>query len=144
MYNNELIMKLKKINNKIKKNLMSSEIIQNDELLTTTQGYVLGFIRNHNLDNIDVFQKDIEKAFRISKAFASEIVFTMEKSGYVKRVALTSDARYKKIIVTDLGVKKLEIIDGELNKVQSNMTISLDENEHKQLLFLLDKIEKNL
>ena len=75
----------------------------------------------------DIFQKDLEMEFEMRPSTASELLKKMESKGYIVRESDKSDARLKKILVTDKsrinedrirkGVFKLEReAEGRLSK----------------------------
>ena len=53
----------------------------------------------------DIFQKDFENEFTIRRSTASNILGLMEKRKLIKRVSVKTDARLKKIVLTENGQK---------------------------------------
>ena len=51
--------------------------------LTTMHGRILGYLK-HNQDR-DVFQKDIEETFNITRSSVTGVVKLMEQKGYIRR-----------------------------------------------------------
>ena len=64
-------------------------------------GRILGYLK-HNQDR-DVFQKDIEEAFNITRSSVTGVVKLMEQKGYIRRESVAGDARLKKLCLTELG-----------------------------------------
>lgn len=135
---------LKKIDSKIKCTLKNSEAFQKDEDLTRAQGYIIGFIYRKTCNGEDVFQKNMEIAFKISKATISELLLNMEQKGYIERITYEKDARYKKIVLTELGLKKQTIVNDELGIIQDKMLIDFTKEEKEQLLSFLLRMESKL
>ena len=52
----------------------------------------------------DVFQKDVEEAFHITRSSVTSAVQLMEKKGYITRRSVPCDARLKKLALTDRGI----------------------------------------
>ena len=53
----------------------------------------------------DIFQKDVEDAFHINRSSVTSAVKLMEKKGYITRQPVSTDARLKKLKLTDEGIK---------------------------------------
>ena len=49
----------------------------------------------------EIFQRDFEQRFSIRRSTASNILKTMEQNGFIQRVSVESDARLKRIILTE-------------------------------------------
>lgn len=140
----DILKALKAIDRKIKRNLNNSEAFKNDEILTSMKGYLIGYIFGKSLEKEDVFQKDIEKQFRISKATCSEIIANMEHDGYIKRIVLSEDARCKRIVLTELGLKTHMLVDEALFNIQEEMMSEFSNEEREQLLAFLARMEAKL
>ena len=77
------------------------------------QRWTLGFLKDHS--DCEVYQKDIEEAFSISRATASNMLGVMERKGLIKRVAVSHDARLKRLVLTD---KAAALLDGAERDIQ--------------------------
>ena len=73
----------------------------NPDRATLMHTWIIGFIQEREEKNIDTFQKDIEKEFSINRSTTSEMIKLMCKKGMIKRVAVSHDARLKKIVLTE-------------------------------------------
>lgn len=98
--------------------------------LTRTQAVILRHVEIESAKQ-DIFQKDIEKEFRIRKSSVTSVIQLLEKNGYIKRESVSEDARLKKIVLTD---KALEIN----NKIGNSM-----ENREEKFYKVLTKKEIN-
>lgn len=70
--------------------------------LTQMQGWIIGYLYDHS--SVDVFQKDIEAQFHIARSTATGILKLMEKRGFLYRESVSSDARLKRLVLTDKGI----------------------------------------
>ena len=70
---------------------------------TRMQCATLHYLRQHK--GKDVFQKDLEVAFSISGATATNILKVMEKDGLITRLPMEKDARLKKLQMTEKGIR---------------------------------------
>ena len=64
-----------------------------------SQGYIIKFL-SENLE-VDIFQKDIEKRFKVRRSTVTSALNRMEKAGLVKRESVAHDSRLKKISLTE-------------------------------------------
>ena len=75
------------------------------ESMTGTNGCIIGYLAENS--GRDVFQKDIEKAFGITRSTASKVINLMEQKGLVERQSVSCDARLKKIVLTEKSKAKI-------------------------------------
>ena len=79
--------------------------------LTTMQNRVLHYILARSLEN-PVYQKDIEKEFKVSKSTVTEILQLMEKNGFIIRKSSKRDGRMKRILPTEKAITiQKEVMD---------------------------------
>ena len=76
------------------------------EELTSMHGRILGYLYWSRPK--DVYQKDIEEHFNITRSSVAGIVKLMEQKGYILRQSVQGDARLKKLSLTDLGTQACE------------------------------------
>lgn len=112
--------------------------------LTGLQARVLGYISKANEDGNDVYQKNIETEFKISRASVTSLLNTMEKNGYVQRSRVKGDARLKKIVLTEKTRLKEERNRNMLNEYERLLAKDLTEQEADMLIKLLNKISSNI
>ena len=133
---------MRRISNLIKRNIDNAMSGKNFEKLTGMQGRVIGYLY-HNMGK-EVFQKDIENEFSIRRSTATTMLQTMEKHGLIKRVSVESDARLKRIILTEMAIKRHKIFETEIERVENGVLAGLTNDEADTLFKLLDKIKSNL
>ena len=68
----------------------------------------------------------------------------MEKKGYILRVSVPTDARLKKILLTEKGEKLYYKVRDHIHETETFLVKGMTEEEVEQLLFLLGKIKNNL
>lgn len=142
-------MKLKRLACEISrvKNLLSRYTQNRDQIkyaekLTSANSHILGFLARQ--ENNDVYQKTIEERFSITKSTASKILKLMEQNGLIERVAVDNDARLKKIILTEEGIKVHQMIKDNLEEVQEVALTGFSDDERNQLFDYLERIKSNL
>lgn len=85
-------------------------------------------------------QKDIQESLGVQPATVSELISKLESKEFVNRERSETDKRVVMLTITELGKKALEkrIRETSADKVE----ICLDEEEQKELIVLLDKLNE--
>lgn len=110
--------------------------------VTVMHGWIIGYL-SHNI-NTDIYQKDIESEFAISRSTVTNILKLMEKKGYITRTSVESDARLKKISLTDKGKQTGAILQKAVDENEKVFNKLLDEDEKKNFLLLIKKLRYGL
>lgn len=77
--------------------------------LTKMQGWFIRYLYEHSAE--DIFQKDLESHFRIARSTATGILQLMEKRGLILREPVPSDARLKRLVLTEKAIAhQVEVI----------------------------------
>lgn len=98
--------KIRLLHNQLHKN-MEAKREENEDNLTGMQRWTLGFLKDHA--DREVYQRDIEEAFSVSRATASNMLAVMERKGLIERAQVSHDARLKRLVLTD---KAAALLDG--------------------------------
>lgn len=106
------------------------------------QAMVLKFIKD-NPEKI-VYQKDIEEELCIRKATASQLINRMEKNGFINRVTVSKDKRYRQLVITEQGKNSLSKIDHLIDRTEKKMKSDLSSEELTTFFNLLGKIKKSI
>lgn len=106
------------------------------------QGGILGYLFDHR--DQPVYQKDLEKEFRISRATATNTLQVMERDGLVVRQAMDKDARLKRIQLTDEAYANHKEIEKHMRMLDRRMLQGMSEEEAAELLRLLKLVLGNL
>lgn len=112
------------------------------ESMTGTNGCIIGYLAENN--DRDVFQKDIEKAFGITRSTASKVINLMEQKGLVERQSVSYDARLKKIVMTDKSKAISHLMAEDMDLVESVLTDGFSSEEKKALYNYLQRMKQNL
>lgn len=107
---------------------------------------VNGWAIHYFYENRDkqVFQRDFEERFSIRRSTASNILKTMEQNGFIERVSVESDARLKKIILTDKAIKIHEEIMRDIERRETLLKKGFTNAEIEQFLAMIDRLILNL
>ena len=133
---------LRVIGNKMKRRAEDSIPPEIKCSVTSVQGRVIGYLyRNRERE---VFQRDVEETFSVTRATASAMLSAMERSGLITRRGVERDARLKKLELTDRAVCYHEQIWQGIQKFEAMLTQGLSAEEKETLLRLLRKVEANI
>ncbi|WP_156300283.1 MarR family winged helix-turn-helix transcriptional regulator [Streptobacillus canis] len=113
--------------------------------LNHIQRYILKYIVLGS-DNREIYQKDIEQQFGLSKSTVSEILKSFEKDDLVIRIASEKDQRLKIIKMTDKSrIVRQEILDN-IQSVEDLLVENLSNQEitnfNETLLKMIDNLQK--
>ena len=106
------------------------------------QGGILGYLYHHR--ERPVYQRDLEKEFRISGATATNTLQVMEREGLIVRKAQDRDARLKRIQMTEEAFRGHIRIEAHMEMMEKCITEGMTEEEVRQLSRLLGMAMKNL
>ena len=82
--------------------------------------------------------------FKLRRSTVSSQLNTLEKRGLIQRVAVPHDARLKKLVLTEKGVRIGDQVLQNLRQVNTLLIRGLNQEEVTDLTELLEKLEKNL
>lgn len=92
----------------------------------------------------DIYQKDLESEFGITRSTASRVLRLMEQKGLVERQSVPQDARLKKLVLTERSRRLVQ------EMCQTGMTIDtrtlrgFSPDEVQTLYGFLDRMFRNL
>lgn len=110
--------------------------------VTVMHGWIIGYLIM-NKDR-DIYQKDIESEFAISRSTVTNILKLMEKKGYITRASVASDARLKKIVLTDKGIQTAVMLKKAVEENAKNFDRLLENDEKETFLRLVKKLRCGL
>ncbi|MGN1266588.1 MAG: MarR family winged helix-turn-helix transcriptional regulator [Dorea sp.] len=110
--------------------------------ITMMHGWIIRYLYEHR--DQDIFQKDIEQHFAVGRSSVTNTIQLMEKKGYVTREFVEHDARLKKVLLTEVGLKTHEEIESLVNKVDEGLLRGVSKEELDVFLQVIDKIKANV
>lgn len=110
--------------------------------VSPVQIWVVRYLYEHK--GQEICQRDLERDFNITRSTVTGILQLMEKKGYILRVSVPSDARLKKILLTEKGEKLYHDVRDHVQSMENFLVKGMTKEEVEQLLFLLGKIKQNL
>ena len=140
--NTDISFYAKKLNNhavRLAHSLYSRKALDECSLMNL---WVSDFLYNHRGE--DIFQKDIEAEFFITRATASKMLTLMEEKHLIRRTSMEQDGRYKKIELEPRGVQLHEMCLTIREEVERRFTAGLTEEEAAQFKALCRRILQSL
>lgn len=110
--------------------------------LTGSNGWIIGYIGRIN--DGDVFQRDLEKTFGITRSTASKTVDTMVEKGFIERQSVDYDARLKKLVLTEKARNVLEIMDEDKARIEGTLTKGFSDEDKEKLCEYLSRMTRNI
>ena len=112
------------------------------EELSGPNGRIIRFLSEH--EHSDVFQRDLEKEFGITRSTASRVLTLMEHKGLVVRTGVTHDARLKKLTLTDKARGINDMMKSHMEAMNQRLLEGFSDQEQEQLFAFIDRMQKNL
>ena len=135
---------IKTVNNSIKRFISNRPTTKLIDKLTGTNTWLLAFIAEQNAKGKDVFQRDIEETFGITRSCVSKVISLMEKKGFIERKEVSYDARLKKIVMTKEAAKYAEKMREDAELIERRLTAGFSQEEKEKLSEFLERIMKNM
>lgn len=115
---------------------------QDADRQTGMHGYLLRYLYENQ--KRDVFQRDIERAFSISRSMVTVTLQLMEKNGLIRRESVAQDARLKRIVLTQKARDLHRQIEADIMAFESNLARGISEEEQEVFLRVAKKMQENL
>lgn len=110
---------------------------------TRMQMWIIGYIRERTSSE-DVFQGELEREFKMTRATASDILKRMERDGLITRESVSHDGRRKKITLTPEAIRVSEDVRRNIDEKEKLMARGISPEELEVFFTVVDKIKKNL
>ncbi|MBQ2667021.1 MAG: MarR family transcriptional regulator [Clostridia bacterium] len=113
-----------------------------NELLTGANTWVLHYIAT-NRDH-PVYLRDVERQFGITRSSASKIVDLLVRKGFVERHTGDTDARLRRLTLTDKAEALLETIQQDNEMLETELLRGFSPNEIQTVLSYLHRMKNNI
>lgn len=140
--NNDVGFAVRRLSNLIKRDVESSKQRMGFDPLTDVNGWAIGYLFD-NQDK-DIFQKDFENKFSIRPSTASNILKTMEQKGLIQRISVETDARLKKIVLTDKAIEIHKKVILEIEEREKRLKSGISDEELKVFFSVMKKLSANM
>lgn len=135
-------LELRSLNNLIKREIDNSPEKKQADSITGTNGWIIGYISKHS--DQDIYQKDLEEHFSITRSTASRVITLMERKGLVKRESVASDARLKKLVLTQKAMDASEMMYRGAAEMEKKLTKGFTKDEIDRLFSYIERMKHNL
>ena len=129
---------ISKLSNKLRRRIDNFSSRKN---FSGSEGKVLHFLL---AQTNDVFQKDIEEEYFLRPPTATELLKKMEKNGLIYREPIATDARMKKIIVSEKALRYKEIVIADITKLEDDLTKNISKKDLDIFFDVIEKMLKNI
>ena len=130
---------IRKVNNLIKREIESSKTFQET---TGLHGWAIGWLYENR--NRQIFQRDFEERFSIRRSTASNILALMEKNGLIKRESVESDARLKRITLTQKAIDIHRQVEREISDREARIIKGINSADLDTFFKVINAIKGNL
>jgi Transcriptional regulators len=135
-------LELRSLNNMIRRYFEFSSHKNEIETITGNNGWIIGYLAD-NADK-DIYQKDLEDHFTITRSTASKVLSLMEQKGLIQRQAVAQDARLKKLVLTEKAWKIKELMREDSERMERTLTNGFTEEEVETLYSYLQRMRTNI
>lgn len=111
--------------------------------LTGVQSRVLHYILEKCADG-EVFQRDIENAFGLSRSTATAILQLMEKNDLIQRKSVENDARLKRLVPTEKAAQLDAQVCAYLHQTEMCLTEGLTPTQLETFMLIAEHMFENL
>ena len=139
---NQIGFKIKCLSNLLRRRMLKdcSTLSKDAEDFCFVQGWIIDYVAKRE----EVYQRDIEKRFNMRRSSVTKTLQNMEKNGLIERRAVASDARLKRIVLTEKARSFNEQMRQSILVTEQSLKKGLTEQEVATFLAVADKIFNNL
>lgn len=133
--------RIRKLDNMLKRNMQLALSGQGVDAVTAMNGFIILYLYHH--EGQAVYQRDIEKEFKIGRSAVTNILTRMEENGFICRRTDGNDARLKRLTLTARGKEHCQLLHGTIEWLNSRQLEGISAGEQEQFFAILEKIEEN-
>ena len=110
--------------------------------LTQQQANVIDYLYNH--PDRDIYQKDIAAHLALKNSSVTSLINNLEKNGFLTKVPDETDARHKKIVLTDKACSEHLVCLDYVHAIEDRMMDGMSDEEKKTFNELLRRAISNI
>lgn len=133
---------LRSLNNMMMRFVESTASKRELDAITGTNGWIIGFLAQQQ--GQAVFQRDLEKAFGITRSTASKVVDLMVKKGLVERHSVAYDARLRQLVLTEKAWAVANVMQTEGEGLERRLLEGFSAREIEQLTDYICRMKQNM
>ncbi len=135
-------MEIRALDNLIKRFIDNSINKERLVQVTGSNGWIIGYLWD-NRDR-DIYQRDLEAEFRITRSTASKVVNLMVEKGLIIRESVKEDARLKRLTLTEKGAGMAQEMEDGHERIERQIVRGFSKEELEQFYSYLDRLKKNV
>lgn len=120
----------------------NSPVKRRIECVTGTNAWIIGYIAGQG--GKDVFQRDLEKQFGITRSSVSKIVNLMVQKGMIERQGVPEDTRLKKLVLTDRAWEIHKLMVEDFLEMERTLSAGFTEEELEQFFDYIHRMQNNV
>ncbi len=132
---------LRSLNNAVRRYLENNESPVSGDKLTCSNAWIIGYLSRAEGD---VFQKDLEEEFGVTRSTISKVLMLLEKKGIIQRAGVMHDARLKKLVLTKKGREIASQMNKNGERMEAQLTNGFTDEELSQLAEYMRRMRVNL
>lgn len=138
----DIIDEIKSLHNHMIRKLFCTERIGNCPRPKPLQIAILAYLKDN--ENEVIYQKDLEKEFKISKAAISDVLNNMEKNELIEKEIEENDARKKRIILTEKANEIYQDMVATKQEAINSILEGISEEDLKKFIEVTEKLKSNM
>ena len=133
---------IKVLNHLIIRDLEQRARLAGGDMISGINGMIMGYILQHS--DRDVYQRELESEFGITRSTASKVVNLMERKGLIKRVQAEHDARQRMLRLTERARELASAAREETENLSLKLLKGFDEGEIDALMRYIVRMTDNM
>ena len=99
------------------------------DAVTGTNGWIIGYIARREKEGREVYQRDLETRFGITRSTASKVVALMVQKGLIEQQSVPGDRRVRRLTLTPKAEEVKRMMDEDHEKFEATLRKGLSEEE---------------
>lgn len=142
MHDKEVGMEVHSLTKLIKRHLEKSINFQYAKSITGTNGWIIAYLAENS--DKDIFQKDLEEKFSVTRSTVSKVVKLMEQKGLIERYNVPYDARLKKLVLTSKAIDLHNAIKDDIKNLEATLIRGFSREEIDKFFSYIERMKSNL
>lgn len=111
---------------------------------TASNAWIIGFISDENARGRDVYQRDFERHFGITRSTASKVVNLMVQKGLIVRESVPEDARLKKLVLTERAYEVDALLNDDFALLEQTLSAGFSKEELAAFFDYMHRMQRNI
>lgn len=134
---------ISRVSHQLKRQMFDETDTEEQRELTNMQKHILHFILLESMQR-DLYQRDLEKEFKVRRSTATGALQLLEKKGYLYREPVKEDARLKKIVPTKKALLLRSKLLESIRRREEQIRRGIPPEDMDVFIRVLKQISENL